>query len=142
MKYLAILLIILISVALLGLFYYKEKLCSKKQGLENAKSVGSENSFRACTLTNSELVERKRTLLPAIRPFIEDIKELENGYLIQSPNDDDLLPKLLEVIDLESRCCSFIEFNLKIDANNGPIWLQLTGQKSTKEFIRKNFMTN
>ncbi len=142
MKYLAILLIILISVALLGLFYYEEKLFSKKQGLENVKSLGSVNSFIACTLTDSELVERKKTLVPTIQPFIKDIKELEHGYLFQFRNDDTLLPKLLEVIDLESRCCSFLEFNLKVEANNGPIWLQLTGQKGAKEFIRENFMTN
>ena len=142
MKYLAILLIILISIAVWGFFYYEEKLFSKKQGLENIKSVGSENSFIACNLTNYELVERKKTLLPAIRPFIKDIKELENGYLFQFPNDDDLLPKLLEFIDLDGRCCSFLEFNLKVEANNGPIWLQLTGQKGAKEFIRENFMTN
>jgi len=142
MKYLAILLIILISIAVWGCFYYEEKLFSKKQGLENIKSVGSENSFIACTLTNSELVERKKTLLPAIRPFIKDIKELENGYLFQFPNDDDLLPKLLEFIDLDGRCCSFLEFNLKVEANKGPVWLQLTGQKGTKEFIKENFMSN
>ncbi len=142
MKYLAILLIILISIAVWGFFYYEEKLFSKKQGLENIKSVGSENSFIACTLTNSELVERKKTLLPAIRPFIKDIKELENGYLFQFPNDDDLLPKLLEFIDLDGRCCSFLEFNLKVEANKGPVWLQLTGQKGTKEFIKENFMSN
>lgn len=61
MKYLAILLIILIGgVALLGFFYYEKKLSSKKQSLENVKSVGSENSFIACTLTDSELIERKK----------------------------------------------------------------------------------
>ena len=38
MKYLAILLIILISIAAWGFFYYEEKLFSKKQGLENAKN--------------------------------------------------------------------------------------------------------
>ncbi|TFB10335.1 hypothetical protein E3V55_06070 [Candidatus Marinimicrobia bacterium MT.SAG.3] len=142
MKYLAILLIILISVALLGIFYYEENLYSKKQRLKNVKSVGSENSFVACTLTSYELIERRKTLLPAIQPFIEDIKELENGYLFKFRNDDDLLPKLLEVIDIESICCSFLEFNLKVEANKGPIWLQLTGQKGTKEFIKENFMPN
>ena len=105
MKYLAILLIIFISVALLWFFYYEENLYSKKQRLEIVKSVGSENKFVACTLTTSELAERKKRLLSAIVPFIEDIKELENGYLFQFPNEDDLLPNLLEVIYLESRCC-------------------------------------
>lgn len=81
-------------------------------------------------------------MLSVIQPFIEDIKELENGYLFQFPNDDDLLPKLLEVIDLENRCCSFLEFNLKVAANKGPIRLQLTGQKGVKEFIKENLMSN
>lgn len=140
MKYLALLLIILTGVALLGFFYFEKKR-SRQQGTENVKSVAVENSFIACTLTNFELVERKKTLLPAIRPFIEDTQELENGYVFQFPNDDDLLPKLLEVIALESRCCSFLEFHLKVEANKGPVWLQLTGQKGTKEFIKENFMS-
>lgn len=142
MKYLAILLIILISVALLGFFYHKENLYSKKQRLENVKSVGSENSFIACTLTTPELVERKKAVMSAIYPFIEDIEELENGYSFQFPNENDLLPKLLEFIDLESICCTFLEFNLKVEANKGPIWLQFTGQKGTKEFLKVNFMPN
>jgi len=137
MKYLAILLIILISVALLGFFYHKENLYSKKQRLENVKSVGSENSFIACTLTTPELVERKKAVMSAIYPFIEDIEELENGYSFQFPNENDLLPKLLEFIDLESICCTFLEFNLKVEANKGPIWLQFTGQKRYEGVLKR-----
>ena len=140
MKYLAVILIILTGSTLIVVFYYKEDHCLQKQRLENMNSVNSENAFLACTLTNSELVERKKRLLPAIQPFIEDIKELENGYLFRFPNDDDLLPQLLELIKLESRCCSFLEFNLNVEANKGPVWLQFTGQKGVKEFLKENFM--
>ena len=106
MKYLAILPIILISISLLGFFYYEEKVCAEEQGWEHAKSGGSGNSLIACTLTSSEMVERKKTLLSTIQPLIEDIKELENGYVFRFSNKDDVLPQLLEVIDLENRCCS------------------------------------
>ena len=142
MKYISIFLIILISVALSGFFYYEKNLYSKKQIIENVKSVISENSFFACTLTTPELAERKKVVMSAIYPFIEDIKELENGYSFQFPNENALLPKLLEFIDLESTCCTFLEFNLKVEANKGPIWLQFTGQKGTKEFLKENFLSN
>ena len=142
MKYIAILLIILISIALSRFLYYKGNLYSKKHILKNVKAVDSENSIIACTLTTPELAERKKVVMSAIYPFIEDIKELENGYSFQFPNENDLLPKLLEFIDLESICCTFLEFNLKVEANKGPIWLQFTGQKGTKEFLKVNFMPN
>ena len=142
MKYIAILLIILLSVALSVFFRYEKNLYSKKHILENVKAVNSEYSFIACTLTTPELVERKKVVMSAIYPFIEEIKELENGYSFQFPNENDLLPKLLEFIDLESICCTFLEFNLKVEANKGPIWLQFTGQKGTKEFLKENFLSN
>ena len=138
MKYLTISLLALVGVTLLGLFYYEENCCSLEQGMANMKS---ENTFLACALTDSELAERKRTVLSEIHSAIKSTKELDNGYSFQFPNDDGVLPKVLEVIALESACCSFLEFDLKVEANEGPIWLQLTGQEGTKEFIKENFIT-
>ena len=142
MKRSAVLLLGLAAIAILGTFYYAENYCSQEQRIENMKSILPEDSLLACSLTNSELVERKAKLLPEIRPFVEHIEELENGYSFQFPNDDDLLSKLLLVVQLESRCCSFLEFTLKVEANKGPIWLQFTGPKGAKEFIKEEFMSN
>lgn len=139
MKYLMILLAVA-ATALLGCSSLEEKLCENKQGEQAAMTGNSLNIFNACTLTDKEMAERKKMVQAEVWPSVAEIKELESGYAFRFPKDSELLPKVLTLIQLESQCCSFLTFNLRVEAHNGSIWLDLTGDKHTKSFIKQTFL--
>jgi len=93
----------------------------------------------ACTLTNSELQERRRHLLQKVRSAVTELRELEDGYAYCFPADDDWLVELVRLVNLERQCCPFLRFRLTRESGNGPIWLEMTGPEGTKEFLAANF---
>jgi len=63
-------------------------------------------------------------------------KELENGYAFKFNGTDNMLDELTEFIKTERECCDFFTFNLSIGGDKKEIWLELTGPKEAKEFIK------
>ena len=93
----------------------------------------------ACTLTNSELQERRRDVLQKVRSAVTELRELEDGYSYCFPADDDRLVELARLINFERKCCPFLRFRLTVESGNGPIWLEMTGPEGTKEFLAATF---
>ena len=93
----------------------------------------------ACVLSESELRERRETVLQKVRSAISDVKEIENGYVYQFPSSVGMTMELAHLIDLERQCCPFLRFQLTIEPGHGPIWLQLTGPEGTKDFLSEVF---
>ena len=93
----------------------------------------------ACTLTNSELQERRRDLLQKVRSSVTELRELEDGYSYCFPPDDDRLAELARLVNLERQCCPFLRFRLTVESGNGPIWLEMTGPEGTKAFLAATF---
>jgi hypothetical protein len=89
----------------------------------------------ACSLTNTELQERRATVLQQVRSAVVEVRELENGYAYSFPAAGDWLGKLAGLIDLERQCCPFLRFRLTIEADGGPLCLEMTGPAGTKEFL-------
>jgi hypothetical protein len=88
----------------------------------------------ACSLNAEELTERKK-LFVRIGKEIEETEERESGYAYRFASDS-LLPELLDIIRAERQCCPFFRFVLAFEPGNGPLWLEVTGPKGTKEFLR------
>jgi hypothetical protein len=93
----------------------------------------------ACSLTSPELQERRRLVLEKIRRGVLEIKELEDGYTYSFPSHGDWLKELAAMIELERQCCPFLKFQLIINPDNAPVWLELTGPDGTKDFLRTTF---
>jgi hypothetical protein len=93
----------------------------------------------ACSLTSPELQERRRAVLEKVGERIVEIKELENGYAYSFAADGNWLKELAAMIDLERQCCPFLKFQLIINPNSAPVWLELTGPDGTKDFLRTTF---
>ena len=89
----------------------------------------------ACTLSDSELRERRDTVLQRVRSVVSEVKEIENGYAYQFPSGGGMTLELARLIDLEHRCCPFLRFQLTIEPGQGPIWLEMTGPEGTKDFL-------
>jgi hypothetical protein len=93
----------------------------------------------ACSLTNSELQERRRGVLHAVRTAVVEVRELENGYAYYFTSDGERLAELAQLIDLERQCCPFLQFRLTVEPDNGPVCLEMAGPEGTKEFLATTF---
>ena len=93
----------------------------------------------ACSLTSAELQERRSTLLQKVRSAVVEVKELDDGYAYSFPSDGEWHRELTSLIDLERQCCPFLRFRITVEANGGPMWLDLTGPEGTKEFLVSTF---
>jgi len=93
----------------------------------------------ACSLTSAELQERRQTILKQLRSAVFEVRELDDGYSYSFPSGGQMLAEIGSMIELERQCCPFLRFRLTVDANDGPIWLELTGPDGTKEFLKEVF---
>ena len=93
----------------------------------------------ACSLTDSELQERRRGVLEKVRSAVVEVRELEDGYTYSFPSGGERLSELAQLVDLERQCCPFIRFCVTVESDNGPIWLEMTGPEGTKEFLATTF---
>ena len=96
----------------------------------------------ACVLTGGELQQRRRIYLDEIASSLIDFKELESGFSYRFPLREAILQDLAEIIDLERKCCPFLNFRLVLEAGNNFVSLELTGAKGTKETIKSLFNWN
>jgi len=105
--------------------------------------MNSDQSFSplACNMNVFTPAERElhvqttRELLQSL----QNIREAENGYEFSFPNETKIITTMAEFISKERLCCPFLEFALKVSANNEPSTLLLTGPEGTQEFLRAEF---
>jgi len=88
----------------------------------------------ACNLTDSEFRERRNNVLHKVGRMILDMKEIENGYTYRFPSDDDSLTEIANLVNLERKCCPFLQFRITVESGNGDIWPELTGAQGIKDF--------
>ncbi len=63
------------------------------------------------------------------------VRELRNGYEIQFRGSKGVFPLAAKWISLESRCCSFLDFEVSLRRIDGPLTIRMTGPAGVKEFI-------
>ncbi|MCH8919626.1 MAG: hypothetical protein IIA23_02855 [Chloroflexi bacterium] len=90
----------------------------------------------ACTLPEDELAERLEGVGADIIGGVEESNELPDGYELRFPGSAEWASKVTQFIANERACCSFLEFELVFEANQGPIWLRLRGPEGAKEFMK------
>jgi hypothetical protein len=93
-----------------------------------------------CTLTESELQERRRTVLDAIRSKAVDVQSIVDGYAYSFISSPEVLAQLTQLIELERQCCQFLTFKL-IVAPGQPITLEVSGPTAAKPIIAEFFGT-
>jgi hypothetical protein len=91
----------------------------------------------ACKLTTPELQKRKATVLESLRKEILEKKELPNGYAFKFSGSDKMIDELTEFAKTERQCCDFFAFNLRVTGDTTSVWFEITGERETKEFIKK-----
>jgi hypothetical protein len=93
----------------------------------------------ACTLSEAELRERRRTLLDTVRRAAVRVIELPAGYAYSFSPASEILLNLCRLIDMERDCCPFLTFTLIVSAGRQPIRLEITGGPQAKAVIADFF---
>ena len=96
----------------------------------------------ACTLTDKQLQKRRKDVLQKTAQSLIEVRELKDGFSYRFPAEDKVLQDLIGVINLERRCCPFLNFRLTIESRNDSVWLELTGREGIKEMIQTLFDWN
>lgn len=133
--------ILLITIALI-LFVSTTAQTKTKKSVK-AKSVCSadceaknKDSKLSCKLTSPELKKRKETVIANLKKQILQTKELHNGYSYKFVGTDKMVDELAEFVKTERVCCDFFVFNLSISGDKSEAWLEITGPKGAKDFIK------
>jgi len=98
-----------------------------------------ESPVFACNLgalTKDERATHGR-LAEALLAAVAERRELANGYGFRLPAAE--LETASRWVALESRCCPFFSFELRLAAQGGPLWLHITGPEGVKPFMRAEF---
>ena len=93
-----------------------------------------------CTLRDNEFQQRRSGLLAKVRDQVQEVKSLDSGYALRFESTNEIIDELTKLIQLERSCCQFLEINLKVLPEQGPIWLELSGPDGTKEFLDSLFL--
>jgi hypothetical protein len=89
----------------------------------------------ACTLQPGEIRTRGDELLPGLIAHAESVEEIADGYRLRFGPSPGVLSLIAQVIDAERQCCRFLRFTLTVEADSGPVWLELTGPPGTQAFL-------
>lgn len=91
----------------------------------------------ACDLTALTQEQRAQHQANSLMLFaaVQTVRELDDGYAFQLPQDAAWLARAADFITLERLCCPFFAFGLEVEPHHGPIWLRLTGREGIKAFI-------
>ena len=93
----------------------------------------------ACTLTEAEMRERRRTILDSVRRAALDVTSLPLGYVYRFDPTSEVLAQLARLVDLERLCCPFLTFRIVVAAGNQPICLKISGPPEAKALIADFF---
>jgi hypothetical protein len=93
----------------------------------------------ACNLSDSELRERRQTILNFFRHSLLKVRPLPLGLAFSFQPSSEVLTRLAELVDLERKCCPFLTFRIVVEAGDLPIRLEVTGTAAAKRVIADLF---
>ena len=130
--------IVFITVASLALLYLVSARSIAADETALSQSAKSESPFACNAFALSPEVRKRHfeQLEPALLKLKKSTRELADGYEFELPADNKTYQLLTEWAFQERLCCPFFDIDLRLDRENGPLWLRLTGRRGVKEFIK------
>lgn len=115
----------------------KDSVKNKKTIQNNVSTISMNDSVKkkpiTCKLTTPELQKRKTELLASLKVKVLKREELPNGYSYLFASTDKNIDEITTFIKTERTCCDFFGFKISIQDND--LWLTITGEDGTKDFI-------
>jgi hypothetical protein len=65
--------------------------------------------------------------------LVRERADLPNGYAYRFLPD--AFDRVARFVANERKCCPFVDFELAVSANSGPLWLRLTGPSGTQAVL-------
>lgn len=87
-----------------------------------------------CTLSESELAERRRTLIASLGDLALARVETPDGIEYRFAPSSGTLGQLAHLVDLERQCCRFLTFRIIVEPQS-PIVLEITGPPAARSFL-------
>lgn len=78
---------------------------------------------------------RREELVSQLGHSLRELYELEQGYGMVFEPSASTLADLVEFIALERLCCPFLNFELRVQEENGPVRLEMSGREGVKQFL-------
>jgi hypothetical protein len=92
-----------------------------------------------CTLTESELRERRRMVLDRIKDACLGAAPISGGYRYSFTPRSETLLELTRLVDLERQCCRFLTFKIVVEAGEQAIGLEITGPPEAISMVEELF---
>jgi hypothetical protein len=92
-----------------------------------------------CTLTETELQERRQTILKVVGEAALESHAIAGGYCYRFKPQPEMLTQVARLIDLERQCCRFLTFKLVAEAGDQPLTLEITGPPEAAAFLADLF---
>ena len=89
----------------------------------------------ACSLSPHALKTRREGLLTDLLGRADQHEELPDGHRLRFASGRDTLSLIATSVEAERECCRFLRFQIVVEPDGGPIWLELTGFSGTREFV-------
>ena len=89
----------------------------------------------ACTLTPTTIATRRAALLPGLWQRALERQDTPDGYRLRFDSSGETLHAIMATVDAERQCCRFLEFQLIVEPDGGPVWLALSGPPGTRDFL-------
>ncbi len=122
---------VLFAALALGAQEPASKAAVKDERIDDAKAAPA----IACTLTSKEKRDRVEEVETRLFDDVLRIEELESGYTLWFAAESGRLQHLAEFVELESQCCAFLDFEIRLEAGAREVALSLTGPEGTKEVL-------
>ena len=103
------------------------------------RSGGDHAGFANCLHAGPAALRARREGLSELLQRAEDREEMSNGYRLRFPATEGMLPDIARTVDAERQCCRFLRFSITVEADGGPIVLDLTGPAGAREFVSALF---
>ncbi len=114
--------------------------CYRNCAANSNDTIDFKSMVPSCSLTNSEMADRKEFLQATMVKKIFKVEELETGYDLIFHEPMEYSKDLLEFINFERNCCSSFSFALVFEPNNKATHLQMYGSKEIKEELKRGFI--
>jgi hypothetical protein len=92
-----------------------------------------------CSLTPAALAARRAGLLTDLRRRADACEDRPTGRRLRFRAEADTLAAIARAVDAERHCCRFLRFDISVEPDGGPIWLELSGPPGTREFLAALF---
>ena len=89
----------------------------------------------ACSLSEPERQERRRTVIAELRTHIRLVTERADGYALDLAPSDEAIVAATTFIRLVRRCCPFLRFTLTSEPGEARVVLALTGGPGVRDFL-------